>query len=482
MKRAIAFVAVVGVTATASAHVGSPDVYFEGAAGPYRVLVTVRPPEAVPGIAEVAARIADPVDATSRVTMVPLPAQGIGAKLSPTPDVAARDGVDAQTFVGHLWLMQAGAWQVRIAIDGARGHGELAVPVPALPARTKKMQTALGIGLLALLGLLAFGAISIAGAGARDAALEPGAVPSDEARRRGTRARVIAGVVVVVALVGGNAWWNAAASDYALYVYKPLGLRTRIDGGVLALQLEDPGWLTSRHVDDLVPDHDHLMHLYVIRAPAMDRVWHLHPEATGGGAFRYALPAMEAGHYRLYADVVHATGLAETAVAEIDLPAAIEHGASLDGDNATGSAPAAFDPTRSAAPLDGGARMVWLRDDAPVRARKAGWFRFHVEDAGGAAQPLEPYMGMMGHAAFVGRDGSTFAHVHPTGSVPMAAMMALDGTPADADAMAKLHATPAGATDVSFPYGFPQAGDYRIFVQVKRAGHIETGVFDAHAE
>jgi hypothetical protein len=32
--------------------------------------------------------------------------------------------------------------------------------------------------------------------------------------------------------------------------------------------------------------------------------------------------------------------------------------------------------------------------------------------------------------------------------------------------------------EVSFPYGFPKAGEYRIFVQIKRAGHIETGVFD----
>src|SRR5688572_11422539 len=37
----------------AAAHVGSPDVFLDGQAGPYRVLVTVRPPYAVPGIADV---------------------------------------------------------------------------------------------------------------------------------------------------------------------------------------------------------------------------------------------------------------------------------------------------------------------------------------------------------------------------------------------------------------------------------------------
>ena len=32
---------------------------------------------------------------------------------------------------------------------------------------------------------------------------------------------------------------------------------------------------------------------------------------------------------------------------------------------------------------------------------------------------------------------------------------------------------------ISFPYGFPRPGLYRIFVQVKRSGKIQTGVFDA---
>jgi hypothetical protein len=30
---------------------------------------------------------------------------------------------------------------------------------------------------------------------------------------------------------------------------------------------------------------------------------------------------------------------------------------------------------------------------------------------------------------------------------------------------------------VAFPYGFPKPGHYHVFVQVKRAGVVQTGVF-----
>ena len=36
--------------------------------------------------------------------------------------------------------------------------------------------------------------------------------------------------------------------------------------------------------------------------------------------------------------------------------------------------------------------------------------------------------------------------------------------------------------EVSFPYAFPSPGRYRIFVQIKRSGHVETGVFDASVD
>jgi len=35
---------------------------------------------------------------------------------------------------------------------------------------------------------------------------------------------------------------------------------------------------------------------------------------------------------------------------------------------------------------------------------------------------------------------------------------------------------------VSFPYGFPSAGQYRIFVQMKHGDVVETGAFDASVQ
>lgn len=88
----------------------------------------------------------------------------------------------------------------------------------------------------------------------------------------------------------------------------------------------------------------------------------------------------------------------------------------------------------------------------------------------------ELYMGMLGHAAFVKDDGTAFAHVHPSGSVPMAAL-ALANPATPAHNMQDMGS--ALPPEVVFPYGFPAPGDYRVVVQMKHGGIIDTGVFRA---
>ena len=47
--------------------------------------------------------------------------------------------------------------------------------------------------------------------------------------------------------------------------------------------------------------------------------------------------------------------------------------------------------------------------------------RFIVRDSTGAIAALQPYLGMAAHAVVMRDDGSVFIHLHPMGTVSMAA-------------------------------------------------------------
>jgi hypothetical protein len=59
MHRALPLLSIAALSIAAStawAHIGSPDVFFEGSAGPYPLFVTIRPPSVIPGIAQIEIR------------------------------------------------------------------------------------------------------------------------------------------------------------------------------------------------------------------------------------------------------------------------------------------------------------------------------------------------------------------------------------------------------------------------------------------
>jgi hypothetical protein len=494
------FVLLLMLPPLALAHVGSPDVYFQGAAGPYRLLVTIKPPAMVPGIAQVQVRVTSGTVAS--ISVAPVFVNGKDQGLLPASDMLQPSAADPQWFTGKVWLMESGSWEVRMEVAGTQGTGKLAVPVPVFARRTLPMEKALGTLLFGLMLFLSIGIISIAGAAAREGGLPLAAFPSQRNRRLGRIAMASASVLVVTILALGNWWWNAQAADLKhsmIYSAPPLSVslnRAEDGGDRLTLNIEEDFWHKTRRDSwsmTLIPDHGHLMHAFLLRVPAMDRFYHLHPEQQSDGSFIMKLPAIAPGKYKIFADIVRGTGFPETLVNEVDLPEV--KGEPFSGDDSEAIAPAFqhSEQTGNVAQLSDGARMVWEQDGSALRAGQAAWFRFRVEDA--HQQPvndLEPYMGMGGHAEFVRSDLSVFAHVHPAGSVPMASLMIAEkdlGLPTEHNSMdhnsmnqssvnqMPMHSMPA---EVSFPYGFPQPGDYRLFVQVKRHGEVETGVFDIH--
>jgi hypothetical protein len=403
-------------------------------------------------------------DDISEVRIVPLPLTGPGAQFAPVADVATRATDNPRLFTGTLWMMTAGAWQVRVAVSGSQGAGQISVPVPTLPNATLAMHPALGALLTFLMILLTAGLVAIVATIARDAGLEPGERANPARVRRGRIAGAIAGVVLAAAVYFGNTWWGAEAATYSRYVYKPLELTPTLAQETLRLELRDPGWIRTRRLDDLVRDHGHLMHLFIM-SPTLDRLWHLHPREASTGIFEQPMPPMPAGAYDVFADVVHNTGISETATATLETREV--SGTPLTGDD---SAWTASDSTHT--------RIVWVNQSDAVKPKQLTLFTFRVEnDTGEPATDLELYMGMPGHAVFVKRDRSVFAHVHPSGSAPMAALEI-------ASKSAASHGQHAHgiAPTISFPYGFPDAGDYRIFVQVKRAGRVITAAFDARVD
>ncbi len=487
MKRALSVavgLAMLGLAATADAHVGSPDAVADGQAGPYHLLVTIRPPEVIPGVAQIEVRTLD--GDVTRVEVVPVPLRGPGTKLAPVPDVARAAADDPGRFDGTLWLMQTGAWQIRITAEGTRGAGTLAIPIPALARTVRPMPPFLGVMLIGLMALIVAGAIAIVGAGLRESDLDLGAVPD---RRRVARGRIAMGVtaaVLALAIVGGRRWWSGEAGLYRRLVYKPMQVAvTRPSQGTLALSLTDPGWLRWRQSADLIPDHGHLMHLFIVRAPALDAIAHLHPRRTGEATFTQAAPPLPAGSYRLFGDIVHQTGLDETVTTAIDLPAPMQGPAGIEGDRFDPDDAMAIVPraATAAAPVytftDGSGQLRWLYARAP-RAGETVALELEAEDRDGRpAAGVEPYMGMAGHAMIVARDFSVFAHVHPTGSVPMAALALVDGAaPVD---HAHHHGMVFGPR-VRFPCVFPKAGDYRLFVQIKENGRVETAAWDVRVD
>src|SRR5579863_3407508 len=258
MRRFLILLVVLGAWAVpVSAHVGSPDVFVEGNAGPYKLFVTVRVPQVIPGIAEV--EIRSESNAVNEVRIAPMQLTGPGSRYAPAPEAAERSKDDPQFFRGSVWLMEFGSLQVRIEAEGASGKGLLAVPIPAIAQRMLPMQRPLGALLFILMMVLALAMVSIVAAAVREGNLAPGVVSGTARKGRVRFAGAIAGFVVAAVLCVGALWWRADARQYASHIYTTPEIDAAVNADSQLILHAKPMRMTSgnpRRPEDWVDFHD----------------------------------------------------------------------------------------------------------------------------------------------------------------------------------------------------------------------------------
>ena len=486
-----------------SAHVGSPNVFFAGKAGAYDVDVVVRPPQVVPGLAEITVRV--PVSQGSsvrQITVRPVFWQ-TGTRGSPAGDVAVKLDAPEPTWAGKLWLMAGGAYSVYVTVDGTLGKGTAVIPVAAVAMARLQLGRPLTI-LLVVLGLfLVVGLATIVRAAASDGLVPPGQQESPSIARRGRLAAAIALPVLALALFGGWKWWDSTAKAYERTLYAPMAVRastarvTNSPGRVIVLEIMDSAYRAGR-MTRILPDHGKLMHMFLVREPDLDVFAHLHPAMSDDNTFVADVPSeLPAGTYRVFGDIVHESGFERTLVATVALQPltglSTSSNTESSGDDAwsTDGERAALVPPRASVRLSDGTLLTWTSDGSPLVSGRETSLRFDVTDSAGKPVSIEPYLGMSAHAVVMRDDGSVFIHLHPMGTVSMASVQAFalrergdtnaKGRLVLADS-ARVPAMSMATTQTSsfaIPYAFPKPGRYRLWVQVKRGGRILTGTFDA---
>jgi hypothetical protein len=489
MRRGAGSLFAVAAWVVASAHVGSPDVTFDGMAGPYAVRVIVRPPQVVPGLAEVIVRAAaDDVDSVSIQPVF----WRTGVAGSPSPDKLSPVAGQPRIHTGHVWLMAHGSYSVYVTVDGKKGRGTAVVPVNSFATGRLTLSRALGALLLLLGGLLVAGLVTIVRVSSGESLVPPGE-PFDAAKKR--RANIVTAIAVpilAIALFGGAQWWNAVDADYQRTMFRPLAAHpvVKIDPAhrTLNLVLRDTAAFRSIFVP-VAPDHGKMMHLFLVGMTNMDVFAHLHPVETDSLVFAGEVPWLPAGTYRFFADIMLENGLTLTATDTLVLPAPLGNVVPSDSDDSWTRATAVeVTASGATASLGNGYSLSLSNRSGSIVARSPIDLAFTARDSAGRTATLNPYLGMAAHAVIVRDDESVFVHLHPMGTVSTTAQEVFrvrdagDTTtngrlrPGALDRAAMPAMTMSG--QFTLPYEFPKPGRYRIWVQVKPAHDVLTGVFD----
>jgi hypothetical protein len=429
----------------AQAHVGSPEVSYQGKAGKYKVLINISPPDVIPGVAIASIYIEGYTDEKVYVQTQYYLA---GKKGSVDPEMAIPVNGAKGWFQCSAWLMMSGAADLEITVVGHNGKGSVIVPVMAVATSARKMPRLLGTILVTLGILLVVLMVTIIGASVSDGLVKPG---TDDKRfkRKKAASMLVTFIIILGVLVYGAKWCKNERSTLLTLLYRPIQGRSKVfkynGQNVLHLWVDNSALkYVHEPLSLVVPDHGKLMHLVLVKEKTFDVFAHLHPIRQDSLDFLVNLPGLPAGRYFLYGDIVSWNGFSETIIDTVQIPQnpAIQT-AGLNNITIKTSpddawligTPVTVNSNKpvSICGIPGmcftaqdGTTITWEHKmDEPVKAKKFIALTFHVQDAQGKPAPLQLYMGMAGHAIVIKYDGSVYAHLHPVGNFAMASQQVI---------------------------------------------------------
>ena len=217
-----------------------------------------------------------------------------------------------------------------------------------------------------------------------------------------------------------------AHDDLRIVVEQPELRRGRTEA--LRFRIVDERGRTVRNFD---VEHEKRMHLILARRD-LTGFQHLHPTQGADGSWTTTVRLDDAGSYRLFADFSHE-----------DTPQTLASDLRVDGEADLRPLPA----PQLTAVSDGGYDV--RLDPGSARPGRAADLRFTISRDGEPVQ-TEPYLGAGGHLVALREGDMAFLHVHPTEQ---------------------------SGNAIGFGATFPTEGSYRLFLQFKHEGRVQTVAF-----
>lgn len=200
---------------------------------------------------------------------------------------------------------------------------------------------------------------------------------------------------------------------------------------------------TGRPVTEFDTVHERPIHFMVVSAD-MQRFAHEHPMPGAGGRFTLDYTFPTGGEYHLFADVAPKGAGSQILMKPIRV---------------SGSQPARSGARFAPSLIDkvDGVQISLASEPTKFPFGRSLNVTFTLKDAatGKPITDLQPYLGAMGHLMLIHADGTTFVHSHPDETDPNNGRQ---GT-------------------LTFLARFPKPGFYRAWLQVQRAGVVETATF-----